>query len=65
MAAAKPKYLVASSHAEDTAAGGSFGPGEIATGVDPSDPHDKQKIDAGVFVELSAPRKSADRKETK
>lgn len=62
---AAKKYRVASGHSEDTAKGGSFGPGEIAVGVDPSDPYDKQKIDAGTFVEVRASRKTASRKETK
>lgn len=61
--AAKPKFIVGATHAVNTAKGGSFGPGESATGVDPSDPHDKQLIDAGHLVEQQ-PR-TANRKETK
>lgn len=62
---APKRYRVSSTHAEDTAQGGSFGPGELAVGVDPTDPHDKALIDAGLFVEVKPSRKTADRKETK
>ena len=50
------QYRVASRHPEDIASGASFAPGEIAVGIDPKDPHDKQKIEEGRFVLVAPPK---------
>ncbi len=44
------RYYVNSAHAEDTAAGRMVEPGEWVIGVDPANPYDRAKIEAGVFV---------------
>lgn len=54
------RYRVSSSHAEDIASGGMFAPGEEAKGVDPKDPFDAAKIEAGVLVEITPPVKNKD-----
>lgn len=46
---------VVSTHAEDIASGAAFGPGEIAVGVDPSDPYDRTKIEEGKLLPLDPP----------
>ena len=51
------RYRVASTHPEDIAAGAVFGPGELAVRVDPKNPYDKAKIEAGILVPVSAPKK--------
>jgi pyruvate/2-oxoglutarate dehydrogenase complex dihydrolipoamide acyltransferase (E2) component len=44
------RYYVNSAHSEDTAAGRMVEPGGWVVGVDPSNPYDRAKIEAGVFV---------------
>jgi pyruvate/2-oxoglutarate dehydrogenase complex dihydrolipoamide acyltransferase (E2) component len=44
------RYFVRSRHSEDMASGKLGEPGEWVVGVDPTNPYDKAKIDAGVFV---------------
>jgi len=44
------RYLVRSRHSEDMASGKLAEPGEWVVGVDPTNPYDKAKIEAGIFV---------------
>ena len=44
------RYWVNSRHMEDSASGQMAEPNEWITGVNPSNPYDKAKIDAGVFI---------------
>jgi pyruvate/2-oxoglutarate dehydrogenase complex dihydrolipoamide acyltransferase (E2) component len=46
----RDRYWVNSRHMEDSASGQMAEPGEWVAGVDPMNPYDKAKIDAGVFV---------------
>jgi hypothetical protein len=58
-----PRYRVSSSHAEDIASGAVFAPGETAVGVDPDNPYDRQKIDAGILVEMTPAKRKAAKEE--
>jgi pyruvate/2-oxoglutarate dehydrogenase complex dihydrolipoamide acyltransferase (E2) component len=44
------RYWVNSRHSEDAASGQIAEPEEWIVGVNPEDPYDKAKIDAGIFV---------------
>ena len=57
------RYRVSSSHAEDIASGAVFAPGETAVGVDPENPFDKAKIEAGVLVEIKRRSKPKSKEE--
>jgi hypothetical protein len=50
------RYRVSSLHPEDIASGAVFAPEELAVGVNPDDPHDKDLIDRGVLIDITPPK---------